>query len=248
MSQYHGFARVYDLFTRDTPVGEWIAFIERLWANFCLKPDLVLDIGCGTGSISLPLAQKGYGVIGIDISEDMLSFARQKAEDLNLDILFLRQDMRALNLYGTVDSIVCICDVINYLQGNDELRQVFELAYKFLNCGGLFIFDVSTEYKFMEILSDNNFCDINDNAAYIWENSYNPETHINEYLVTFFVENNSGQYERFEECHSLRAFSTAEITYALQTSGFSVIETYDACGFGQPSYECERIFFCALKI
>ena len=111
LNPYRGFAQVYDHFMADTPIRDWIVFMEHSWECYGLQPNLILDIGCGTGSVSLPLAQKGYNIIGIDISEDMLSFARQKAEIAGLDILFLQQDMRAFELYGTVDSIICICDV-----------------------------------------------------------------------------------------------------------------------------------------
>ena len=247
MKPYQGFARVYDYFMADTPADDWIAFIERLWALNNQKPDLVLDIGCGTGAITVPLAHKGYNVIGVDISEDMLSTARQKAERLDLDILFLNQDMREFELYGTVDSVICVCDTINYLNDEIELKQFLKLAYNYLNSGGLLVFDVSTEYKYSEILADNNFCDINENAAYIWENSFDPDSHVNEYLVTFFIENDSGNYERFEELHSLRAFDSAEIIHALEISGFNNIHAYDADGFGTPVHESERIFFSAVK-
>ena len=247
MSIYHEFARVYDRFMSDTPVDEWVAFIEQLWNSKKMNPELILDIGCGTGAITVPLAQKGYNIIGIDISEDMLSAARQKAECLSLDILFLNQDMRAFELYGTVDCVISVCDTVNYLNNNEELSRFFGLVYNYLNAGGLFIFDISTEYKYSEILADSSFCDISDNAAYIWENNFDSETHINEYLVTFFIENETGKYERFEELHCLRAFSAEEITRALEASGFSDIKTFDANGFGTPVYESERIFFSALR-
>jgi len=247
LTPYESFARVYDIFMADMPVDEWVSFIERLWAANCHQPGLVLDIGCGTGAVTVPLAKKGYDIIGIVISEDMLSAARQKADDLDLDILFLNQDMRAFELFGTVDSVVCVCDTVNYLQTDDELMRFFGLVSNYMNYGGLFIFDISTEYKFAEVLSDNTFCDITENAAYIWENTYDADKRVNEYLVTFFIGNPSGQYDRFQELHELRAFHADEIISALESSGFSDIKTYDADGFGPPSDESERIFFSALK-
>jgi SAM-dependent methyltransferase len=231
----------------DTPVDEWVAFIEGLWARDNLKPELVLDAGCGTGAVTLPLARKGYGMIGIDISDDMLSAARRKSESAGLDILFSRQDMRAFELYGTVDSIICICDVVNYIADENDLRRFFRLSHNYLNSGGLLIFDISTEYKYKEVLGENTFCDINENAAYIWENNYNAGTRINEYLVTFFTEDGSGKYSRFEELHCLRAYSIAEITSALEAAGFSEINAYDANGFGAPAYNSERVFFRVRK-
>ena len=246
MNPYQAFAQVYDQFMSDMPTEVWIAFIERLWARYSLKPDLILDIGCGTGALSLPLAQKGYGIIGIDMSEDMLSFAQQKAQKMGVDALFLQQDMRKFELYGSVDSVICICDVINYLCNTAELKQFFNLVYTYLNPGGLLIFDISTEYKFSQIFADNDFCGIGDNAAYIWENSYDPAKLVNEYRVTFFIKKDD-KYERFEELHSLKAFSVTEVKSALVKAGFLNINLCDANGFGSLSNNSERIFFSAQK-
>ena len=247
MNPYQSFAKVYDIFMADTPVDDWVAFIEGQWEANNQKPGLVLDIGCGTGAVTVPLAKKGYNIIGIDISEDMLSAARQKADLLHLDILYLNQDMRAFELYGTVDSVICVCDTINYLNNNEELSHFFKLVNNYLNIGGLFIFDISTEYKYAEILTDNIFCDIAEDAAYIWQNAYYPDKHINEYLVTFFIENSSGQYGRYEELHELHVFSATEIFSALKSSGFIEIKTFDADGFKSPNDNSERIFFSAVK-
>lgn len=247
MTPYEKFARVYDVFMADMPVEDWLAFIEELWARDTRKPNLILDIGCGTGAITIPLAKKGYSVIGIDISEDMLSTARQKADALDLDILFLNQDMREFELYGTVDSVICICDTLNYLK-NSDLNRIFSLVNNYLNHDGLFIFDISTEYKYAEIFADNTFCDITDSAAYIWENAYYSDTRINEYLITFFIKNNSGKYDRFEELHELHAFTVDEIIASLKSSGFADIRIYDADGFNMPTEKSERIFFSAKKI
>ena len=247
MTPYQSFAKVYDEFMTDMPVDAWIAFIERLWAKNSRAPDLVLDIGCGTGAVAIPLAKKGYNVIGIDMSGDMLSAARQKADDLNLDILFLNQDMRAFELYGTVDSAICVCDTVNYLVSSEELSRFFNLVYNYLNNGGLFIFDISTEYKFAEVLADNTFCDLSENAAYIWENTYRPDKRVNEYLVTFFIEGVNGKYDRFEELHELRAFRVEEIISSLGSSGFADIKTYDGDRFDKPDEKSERVFFSAVK-
>ena len=245
---YQSFAQVYDRFMVDIPVHDWVDFIESLWKQDKSKPELILDMGCGTGAISLPLARKGYNIIGVDISEDMLTVARQKAAKAELDILFLQQDMRSFELYGTVDSVICICDIINYLNNIDELHQFFGLVYNYLNPGSSFVFDISTEYKYREVLADSIFCDIDDCAAYIWENSYIPERRINEYHVTFFIENEAGKYDRIEEFHSLKAFSIADIMSALELSGFSNIEIYDADGFGVVTTKSERVFFSSRKM
>jgi len=240
---YNTFAQVYDRFMMDMPVNDWVSFIESLWALNSHKPNLVLDVGCGTGVISLPLAEKGYNIIGIDISQDMLTMARLKAESADLNILFLQQDMRTFELYGTVDSVVCICDVINYLVGYTDLHRFFTLVHNYLNPGGLFIFDISTEYKYREVLSNGIFCDIDESAAYIWENSFDPEVQINEYHVTFFIKNEYSNYDRSEEVHQLKAFSIKDIKSTLELTGFSEISTYDANDFGEVRNESERVFF-----
>ena len=247
MNPYQKFAQVYDIFMADTPVDEWVAFIERVWAIHGQKPALVVDIGCGTGAVTIPLVKKGYHVIGVDISEDMLSAARQKADVLDLEILFLHQDMREFELFGTVDSVICVCDTVNYLRNEGEMSRFFDLVHSYLNDGGLFIFDVSTEYKYEAIYADNTFCDITENAAYIWENTYYPEKRQNEYLVTFFLENSAGKYDRFEELHELHAFHITDIMTLLASAGFSAVQTYDADGFGEPYNKSERIFFSAIK-
>jgi len=247
LSPYQSFARVYDIFMTDMPVDDWVAFIERQWSSCGLKPDLVLDIGCGTGAVTLPLAGKGYNLIGVDISADMLAEARQKADSLNLNILFLNQDMREFELYGTVDSVICVCDTVNYLKDVEELKRFFSLVHNYLNNGGVFIFDINTEYKYAEILADNTFSDITGSAAYIWENAYRPDTHVNEYLVTFFISDGSGKYGRFEELHEQFAFRTADVLSALKSCGFTDIQTYGADGFGAPSDDSERIFFSVTK-
>jgi len=244
---YQTFAQVYDRFMVDMPVNSWISFIEGLWALNSPKPNLVLDVGCGTGVISLSLAQKGYNVIAIDISEDMLAIAQQKAASADLNVLFLQQDMRTFELYGTVDSVVCICDVVNYLEGCTDLHRFFALVHNYLNPGGLFIFDISTEYKFREVLSNSVFCDIDESAAYIWENSFDPEARINEYQVTLFVENESSKYDRVEELHRLKAFSIEDIKSALELTGFSDTCIYDADDFGEIRNESERVFFSSRK-
>ncbi|MDR2751253.1 MAG: class I SAM-dependent methyltransferase, partial [Clostridiales bacterium] len=143
---YQRFARVYDLFMADTPYGSWACYIKSAWARHGVNPGLVLDLGCGTGSLSALLREMGCDMIGVDASEEMLSEAYGKTEG----ILLLKQDMRELDLYGTVASIVCFCDSLNYLTDDGDLLKVFKLCHNYLDPGGLFVFDVNTYKKYNE--------------------------------------------------------------------------------------------------
>lgn len=241
---YEDFSKVYDLFMRDIPYDDWASYIEGIWARAGLKPGLVAELGCGTGNITIPLAKKGYEMIGIDLSADMLTVARQKTEDSRLDILYLNQDMREFELFGTVDSIISVCDNLNYILEEDELLEVFRLVKNYLDPSGIFIFDLNTQYKFKHILASNNFCEATDAAAYIWENYFDEEAMINEYCINFFVK--AGElYERFQECHYERAYPVKTIEKLLKAAGLKLLHTYDAFTFDKPSDVSERVYFVA---
>ena len=245
METYGGFARVYDMFMDDADYGMWHEYINSICTRAGVAPELVLDLGCGTGSFDILLADAGLEVIGVDSSEEMLAVARDKAGER--DILFLAQDIREFELYGTVDLILSLLDTLNYITEEEELLRVFRLAANYLNPGGLFIFDMNTEYKFREILGENTFADVRDDAAYIWENTYFEEERINEFYMNFFIETDSGAYERIEECHHERAYSPERIKELVEESGLSLLDMYDAYTFDPPRAESERIFFVARK-
>ncbi|MCL2855838.1 MAG: class I SAM-dependent methyltransferase [Defluviitaleaceae bacterium] len=242
MEIYGEFARVYDQFM-EAPYEDWADYIEGLWVKFGQKPHLVLDLACGTGTLTCILAGKGYDMIGLDLSADMLMVARQKAPE----ILFLQQDMRAFELYGSVDAIICICDSLNYILETDELAQVFKQAYFYLNPGGTLIFDINTQYKFSQILADNDFCHVDEEGAYIWENFYDEAEELNEYRATFFIKNKSGQYARHEEIHVQKAHKPEQIKQALKTAGLTLLGVFDELTTSPAHAESERIFFVAQK-
>ncbi|MCL2566187.1 MAG: methyltransferase domain-containing protein [Defluviitaleaceae bacterium] len=242
---YQKLSAIYDNFINiDYP--SWIAYIESLWAKAGVSPNLVLDLGCGTGNFTIPLAKKGYDMIGVDSSVDMLTTARTKALE-HKNILFLEQDMRHFELYGTVDAVISMVDSINYILDEDELLRVFRLVNNYLNPECLFIFDINTMYKYRNILADNSFCDIVDNAAVIWENYYDNDSKINEYIVNIFMQTNDNLYERHEELHTQRAYETDDIQKLLKSAGFEVLAIYDALTFHKPHEKSEKIFFVAKK-
>ncbi|MDR2903407.1 MAG: class I SAM-dependent methyltransferase [Clostridiales bacterium] len=242
MSTYHQFAAVYDLFMEDAPYDGWTDYIQAIWQRHGIKPELVLDLACGTGSITGRLAAKGYDLIGIDRSAEMLMAAQEKQPG-GRPILYLCQDMRAFELFGTVDAAVCICDGMNYLTEDGDLLTVLKLMRNYLNPGGYFIFDLNTQYKFSEILSENSFSEIRENEAYIWENYYDAAKKINEYRATFFVKSKNGRYERFDEVHYERAYAIEEVTETIAAAGLTLAAVYDNLTFDPPRVESERVFF-----
>jgi SAM-dependent methyltransferase len=197
--------------------------------------------------VTIPLARLGYDMIGIDISSYMLAQAREKAFEADADILFLEQDIRELDLYGTIDAAVCVCDGMNYLLCEEDLNRVFKRVSLFLNGGGLFIFDMNTEYKFKEVNGEKTFADSTDGAAYIWKNSYNAETRVNEYSVTFHVKDPSGNVESFSETHRQKAYPAETVTDLLKNTGFNILSISDSYSENPPSAESERLTFVSIK-
>lgn len=243
MDIYGDFANIYDDFI-DAPYEDWAQYIEEIWRRHGAAPKMVLDLACGTGSLTHILAEKGYGMIGVDASAEMLTIARQKG-DGDGQILFLHQDMRQFELYGTVDAVICVCDSINYLTNPADLARVFALVRNYLNPGGMFVFDINSEHKYENILADNTFAHICDDAAYIWENYYDLQEKINEYDITFFVKTDDAHYHRFEETHIQRAYSVQEINSALARANLEYLAHYGELTFDAPNPDDARIFFVA---
>ena len=245
MEIYGIFAQVYDKFMQ-APYEDWADFIEGLWEKHTTnsaKPNLVLDLACGTGSMSQILAARGYETIGIDASAEMLAVAHQKDNAT----LYLLQDMRSFELYGSVDAIICLCDSLNYILDYDELMKVFALCANYLNPGGMLIFDINTEYKYSKILANNNFSHTEEDAAYIWENFYDEDERLNEYQATFFIQQKNGFFARHEELHVQKAYSYLEIEQALSQAGLAFIASYDEESKASPTPGSERVFFVAKR-
>ena len=154
MDAYTSFARVYDAFMDNIPYEEWGRYIRSLLEEYGVRERLVLDLGCGTGSMTEVLAGYGYDMIGVDLSADMLEIAMEKRQQSGHDILYLQQDMRSFELYGTVAAVVCVCDSMNYILEEEDLTEVFRLVNNYLDPGGIFVFDLNTVYKYEELLGD----------------------------------------------------------------------------------------------
>ena len=244
MDAYTSFAQVYDLFMDNVPYDQWCRYITELLREYGIQDGLVLELGCGTGVLTRKLAAKGYDMIGVDYSEDMLEIAmdhRQEGED----ILYLLQDMREFELYGTVRAAVSICDSMNYIVEYQDLVQVMKLVNNYLDPGGIFIFDLNTPYKYEEILGENTFAENRPEGSFIWENYYDGETGINEYDLTLFVREKEGIYPKFEETHYQRAYELEQVRRAIKEAGLEFVAAYDAGTHKPVQQDSQRIYVIA---
>ena len=243
---YNNFAYIYDKLMYDVNYSAWADYMEKIFDKYDLRPELVLDLGCGTGSLCIELAKRKYDMIGIDISYDMLCCAREKSMQEEQNILFLNQDMTEFELYGTVDAILCLMDSVNYITKKNDIKKIFKLVRNYLNPGGLFIFDINTKYKLEQVLGNNVFYDVGDDITYIWQNHYNKNTGICEFDITFFVKEGN-KYARYEELHEERAYSIDEIKEFIKGSGLELLGVFNNLSF-KPSFKnSERLFFVCRK-
>ena len=253
---YNSFAYVYDEFMEDVPYESWAKILHKILTEHGIDDGLLLDLGCGTGTLTRLMAEKGYDMTGVDVSEDMLSVAREydmigyeaayqqedsesggeteNTEDTEQaflsddpvseggpgrEILYLCQDMREFELYGTVRAVYSLCDCLNYITETEDLIRVFRLVNNYLDPGGLFIFDMNSIYKFSTVLGDKTFAENGENASYIWENRYDTATHINEYDITLFIEYDDEKYVKETEIHRQRGYTVDEVNAAIEASG-----------------------------
>lgn len=259
---YDRFADIYDEFMQTVSYTEWADYIEKLLEKHAEKrPSLVLDLACGTGSLAIELAKRGYDMIAIDSAPAMLDHAREKAAEAGVNVLFLLQDMTDFELYGTVDAILCTCDSLNYLTEKADAERMLRLAENYLEPGGLLIFDVNTLYKFRELLADNTFAETSDDAAFVWQNYFYENEKINEYQVTFFCKEEAPEpkkglfgkkvspdtegsiYRRYEETHYERGYEKAELEEMIAKAGLLPEACYDAFTLDPSRDNSERICF-----
>lgn len=255
MQAYTGFAQVYDMFMDNIPYEEWCEYVVELLQFYGVKEGLVLDMGCGTGNVTNILSQKGYDMIGIDNSMEMLAIAMHKEEENQSknrsacgSILYLLQDMREIELYGTVAAVVSICDSINYITEEEELVEVFRLVNNYLDPGGLFIFDLNTVYKYETILADNTIAENREECSFIWDNYYYKDERINEYDLTIYVREDNDEnncYRRFDETHYQKAYTLDTIKAILAEAGMEFVTAYDAFTKNPPKEKSERIYIVA---
>lgn len=270
MEAYTDFADVYDIFMDDTPYEEWADFLAGLIEQYGVsKPskekkresgceseqilaserNLVLDLGCGTGTLTELLAGKGYDMIGIDLSQEMLNIALEKREKSGSSVLYLCQDMRELDLYSTVGTVLSVCDSVNYLLEDEEVVTTFSLVNNYLYPGGVFIFDFNTVYKYEQVIGDDTIAENRESCSFIWENYYHPEQHINEYDLTIFTRAGEEElYRRFTETHFQRGYTPEEMIRFVELAGMKVELLLDADTHKAPTKTSERIYMIAREV
>lgn len=245
MEAYTGFAAVYDMFMDNIPYEEWCGYLVDLLKEYGVCDGILLDLGCGTGSLTELLAENGYDMIGVDYSEEMLEIAMEKRAESGKDILYLCQDMREFELYGTVRAVVSICDCMNYITEPEDLITVFKLVNNYLDPEGLFIFDLNTEYKYETVMGDCTIAEDREDSSFIWDNQYDPEEKINIYDLSIFVREEENLYRKYQETHYQRAYSLDEVRAAIDAAGMEFVAAYDAFTKDAPKKESERIYVIA---
>ena len=260
MEVYTDFAGVYDTFMDDTPYQEWADFLAQLIEKYGIsKPvrdkeqgildserNLVLDLGCGTGTLTELLYQKGYDMIGVDLSQEMLNIALEKKEKSGSEILYLCQDMRELDLFSTVGTVISVCDSVNYLLENDEVEETFGLVNNYLYPGGIFLFDFNTVYKYEQVIGDTTIAENRDDCSFIWENYYHEEDRVNEYDLTIFVKEKKEElFRRFTETHFQRGYTLEEMKGFVERAGMEFVLALDADTHKAPIETSERIYVIA---
>lgn len=265
ISMYDDFAGVYDELMDNTPYGEWCERICGLIGRYGVsKPEraaqepedcgedavlksernLVVDLGCGTGTLTELLYGRGYDMIGVDNSEAMLGIAMEKREKSGSEILYLLQDMRELELYSTVGTVVSVCDSVNYILEEEELSRVFSLVNTYLYPGGVFIFDFNTVYKYREVIGDATIAENREDCSFIWENFYDSEAELNEYDLTVFVQEGE-LFRRFTETHLQRGYTPEKIRGLVEAAGMELVEMKDADTGEAVTPESGRVFVVA---
>ena len=245
MEAYTDFADVYDTFMDETPYEEWCEFLVRILEEYAVPKGLVLDLGCGTGTLTQMLSQEGYDMIGVDNAEQMLAIAMEKREESGENILYLLQDMREFELYGTVGAVISVCDSLNYLLEEEDLVQTFKLVNNYLDPKGIFIFDFNTVYKYREVIGDAIIAENRDDCSFIWENYYHEEEEINEYDLTIFVRENEDCFRKFEENHFQRGYRLEQMKNALEQAGMEFVKALDADTHEEVTEISERIYCIA---
>ena len=238
MGSYENFARVYDELMDNVPYEEWAQFILNLLQDRKITEGLVLELGCGTGKLMTLLGKAGFDMIGVDNSVEMLQIAREKTSQ---DFLYLLQDMREFELYGTVKAVISVCDSVNYITKKEELRKVFQLVNNYLDPEGVFIFDFNTEYKYRELIGETVIAEDREDVSFIWFNEYDEDSHLNDIDLKVFVQEEGDIYRKFQEEHIQRGYTLDEIKQLLEESGLIFLEAYEEYTMQAPQPDSGRI-------
>ena len=231
MEAYSDFASVYDTFMDNVPYREWCEQLVRILKSYQISDGILLELGCGTGTLTELLSEKGYDMIGVDSSQEMLNIAMEKKAQSGHDILYLQQDMREFELYGTVAAAVSVCDSLNYLLTEEDLLATFRLVNNYLDPSGLFLFDFNTVHKYRDVIGDTTIAENREECSFIWDNYYHDEEEINEYELTFFVRDGrnreENRYRKFEETHYQRGYTLPQMKSLAEQAGLKFVSAID---------------------
>lgn len=247
MTHYNAFASFYDKLTANVSYSDRAEYFKKIIEQNKGQVELLLDLACGTGSLSIELSRCGYEVIGVDYSPEMLSIAMEKSFKEEQKILFLCQDIRELDLYGTIDVAVSALDSINHITNKKDVQKVFDKVSLFLDPDGVFIFDMNSIYKHREVLSNNTFIIDEDDIYCAWQNSFDEKTNTVDITLDFF-EHENGVYYRSGESFSERAYSIEETKEMLLKAGLEIISLYEGDSFNAPTETSERLVYVTRKV
>lgn len=244
---YTAMAPIYDEMNRELDYARWADFVEEQFARFAkAKPELVLDLAAGTGSMTIELAKRGYDMTAVDNSADMLSLAATRlAEAGQYGVLLLEQDMTDFELYGTVDAVVCCLDSLNHLTEDGEVEKCFALVHNYLNPDGLFLFDVNTPHKFRHTYGVNDFILENEGAVCCWQNQFDPASGLCDFILTIFEKQSDGRYSRTDTVQTERCYSRSHLTRALKQAGFEMLGIYEDYNFTPATRRADRWYVVA---
>lgn len=249
MAGYGSFAYYYDRLTDNAEYSKRCDYITNLLAENAVGGGILLDLACGTGTMSQLFSEKGFEVIGVDASEEMLSIAMEKNYERDGNILYICQSMDQLDLYGTINCAVCTLDSINHVTDKSLVREAFKKVGLFMEKGGVFVFDVNTEYKHRHVLGNNTFVYDVDDVYCVWQNTLNDENadvHIE--LDIFAKSEDTDTYIRDEEEFSEVIYSHAELEEYLKKAGFEIVGVYDEFTKENLKTDSQRAVYVCKKV
>jgi SAM-dependent methyltransferase len=242
---YRALAYLYDRFMEEAPYADWVEYAEAEWGSKQNLPLTVVDLACGTGTLSVLLAKAGYQVIGIDLSEEMLAVASEKAREQKLSLVLYQQDMRSFVLAQQVDAIICFCDSLNYLTSSIDVQQTFGRVYEALMPGGKFLFDMHSLQKINHVFANHTFAYSDEDISYIWQCEHEGIDQVAHDLTIFVKEGEL--YRKFEELHVQKGYAQKEVVKWLGEAGFFDIQVSSEFGKKSAERKSERLFFSCTK-
>lgn len=243
MTQYKQLAYLYDQLMSEAPYEEWCQWIKQSITKYAPHSKQVIDLGCGTGQLTIAMAEQGFHMFGVDLSEHMLTVAQQKAAEKGLPIQWIQQDMTQLQFPYEVDVIMCVCDSLNYVLQKEKVEQLFKLVKQTLKPNGLFLFDCHSVHKMRTEFGNNAFCLNDDDLAYLWQCYYDDQDDIVTHELSFFVKTDADLYDRFDEIHHQKLYPVEQLRQLLTDAGLSIKEETADFVDVSPTEQSERLFF-----